>query len=105
LESLLFLDEHPTAIYLLDLGLENIAYNEVEERVVFIDAEHLLVVDKLEIAKENNNNESSYFMKFDDCNGDNTDCLSFSVDSMCTSLHVDINFYSGLTFTFLLCNS
>ncbi len=91
-ESLLFLNdnEHKVAIYLLDLGLENIAFNKEESRVIFIDLENVIVVDKLATKKEN-----SYIMKFDDCDGQNTDCLFYNVGLMCASSYVDINFYSG----------
>jgi hypothetical protein len=33
-------------IYLLDLSLENIAYNKFEDKVIFIDVEHALIVDQ-----------------------------------------------------------
>jgi hypothetical protein len=36
-------------VYLLDLGLENIAFNEKTDQVVFIDAENVLIADKKQI--------------------------------------------------------
>jgi hypothetical protein len=33
-------------IYLLDLSLENIAYNKFEDKVIFIDVEHAIIVDQ-----------------------------------------------------------
>ena len=42
-------NEEEISIYLLDLGLENVAYNEERDKVFFIDAESLLIVDKKQL--------------------------------------------------------
>jgi hypothetical protein len=99
LESLLILNKNDidVSIYLLDLGLDNIAYNELTDRVFFIDLENVVFVDKASLV-DYKNASSVYSMPFDNCGGQNTDCLAYNVNSMCTKKHVDINFYSGLYF-------
>ena len=48
LESLRTLNENKLniSIYLLDLSMENIAFNEQTQRVYFIDVENVLLVDQ-----------------------------------------------------------
>jgi hypothetical protein len=51
LETILFLEKNDLeiSIYLLDLGMSNIAYNEDEDRIIFIDIENVIVADKRQI--------------------------------------------------------
>ena len=42
-------NDYEIGVYLLDLGLENIAFNEKTDRVMFIDLENLIIADKKEI--------------------------------------------------------
>ena len=42
-------NELEISVYLLDLGLPNIAYNEQEDRIIFIDIENVIVADKRQI--------------------------------------------------------
>lgn len=91
LQALVDLNSRDFAIYLLDLAVENISYNEENERVFFIDAENVIVVDK----KNNPALSSNYYMRFDECGGENTDCLAYSVEKLCSAQNSDINFYSG----------
>lgn len=42
-------NESKIGVYLLDLGLENISYDEHNDKVYFIDAENVFLVDKLKI--------------------------------------------------------
>ena len=44
-------NELEISVYLLDLGLPNIAYNEPEDRITFIDIENVIVADKRQIKK------------------------------------------------------
>ena len=80
---------------MLDIGFENIAYNEETEKIVFIDAENVILADKAQMKIQNHNwNFSYYLSEFDDCIG-MPDCLRYNGELMCTKYHVDINFYSG----------
>lgn len=81
-------------IYLTDINLENIAYNEKTDKVFFIDVENSVIVDKRQLKLDNAAfwNETYYLTSFDyEC----FDCLKYDVERMCQSYHVDINFYSG----------
>ena len=51
MEAILFLEKNELeiSVYLLDLGLPNIAYNEQEDRIIFIDIENVIVADKRQI--------------------------------------------------------
>ena len=51
METILFLEKNDLeiSIYLLDLGMSNIAYNEDEDRIIFIDIENVIVADKRQI--------------------------------------------------------
>lgn len=47
--DMLYENELEISIYMLDLGFENIAYNEEKEKVYFIDVENTIIVDKRKI--------------------------------------------------------
>jgi len=97
LESLFRLDanELDLAVYMVDLSFENVAFNEKTGRVYFIDTESVVITDKRQIREENPSwNESFYLLEFDQCAGLG-ECLRYNVNEMCSSYHVDINFYSG----------
>lgn len=80
---------------MLDIGFENVAYNEETEKIMFIDVENVILSDKFEMKNQNPDWNSSYYLsEFDECIG-MPDCLRYNVDQMCTNYHVDINFYSG----------
>ena len=83
-------NEHNVSLYLLDLGYENVSYDEPSDKIYFIDVEDVLIVDKLAAR-----NETSYVMPFDDCSGETTDCLKYQAEELCQFRDVDINFYSG----------
>ncbi|RNA17123.1 deleted in autism 1 [Brachionus plicatilis] len=83
-------------VYLLDLGLENISYDEQNDKIYFIDAENVFLVDKLKIKAEHGEDfENLLNSDFEEC-GQYGDCLSFNLDKMCESTQVDLNIYSGL---------
>jgi hypothetical protein len=54
LEALLKIHENSLqiGIYLLDLGFDNISYDEQSERVSFIDLENVVLTDRHEIASK-----------------------------------------------------
>ena len=51
MEAILFLEKNELeiSVYLLDLGLPNISYNEQEDRIIFVDIENVIVADKRQI--------------------------------------------------------
>ncbi len=53
LESLFAIYENKSelSLYLLDLNLDNISYNEKSDKVFFIDAENVILVDKQQIKR------------------------------------------------------
>jgi len=54
LEALLNLHENKLqmGIYLLDLGFENISYDEKSDRISFIDVENVVLTDRQEIESD-----------------------------------------------------
>jgi hypothetical protein len=88
------------SIYLMDLGYENISFDEDTQKVFFIDTENSIIADKEKIKEDNPNdwNSTYYIAKFDDCKiyGNNFGtCLTYDVEQMCNNYHADFNFYSG----------
>jgi len=47
--ALLNVNELEMGVYMIDLSLENIAYNEIEDKVIFIDIEHVILVDQQQL--------------------------------------------------------
>jgi Pyruvate/2-oxoacid:ferredoxin oxidoreductase delta subunit len=83
-------------VYLTDLNLQNIAYDENNKSVYIIDVENVILVDKQRIREENPNdwNMTYYVSTFDKC-GEYGDCLTYEPESLCNNYHADLNYYSG----------
>ncbi|ESO83900.1 hypothetical protein LOTGIDRAFT_132744 [Lottia gigantea] len=79
-------------LYWTDIQYENFAV-DVAGKVKIIDAENIIVVDKMAIeAKQPLGWSEPYESKFDDCEGRN--CLTFSTDNLCRHMSSDHNYYA-----------
>lgn len=79
------------SLYATDMTIDNLSVDS-NGRVKFIDLENIIVVDRQELA----NRRPAKWLKlaesiYDECN---SNCLSFSVDELCTHLNADHNFYA-----------
>ncbi|XP_013402245.1 deleted in autism protein 1 [Lingula anatina] len=81
------------SLYWTDVSYDNIAVDP-DGRVVVVDLENIIVVDKLKIIQDRPPEWDKVLTStFDECIP-NHNCLSFSPDSLCTRLVADHNYYA-----------
>ncbi|XP_013384861.1 deleted in autism protein 1 homolog [Lingula anatina] len=81
------------SLYWTDVSYDNIAVDP-DGRVVVVDLENIIVVDKLKIIQDRPPEWDTVLTStFDECIP-NHNCLSFSPDNLCTRLVADHNYYA-----------
>ncbi|KAI0216159.1 Divergent protein kinase domain 2A [Lamellibrachia satsuma] len=84
-------------LYWTDLGLDNLALTD-SGRVMVIDAEHVLVIDRQKIESDKPPSwDEPVVTDHIECKGDDgfSQCVQFQIDALCSHVTSDINYYTA----------